>query len=105
MRSLSRSSILRRDAGLHRHHAAADIDADRARNDCVAGRDDSADRHAVTLMTVRHQGDMVRQHRMGGEVAGLFQRARFDLGTPAFDRNAVRLFVLDPFHCFTSILY
>ena len=40
--------------GTHRHHAAADIDADGGRHDGAAGGDDGADGGALAQMHVRH---------------------------------------------------
>ena len=43
--------------GLHGHHAAADVDADRRRDDRAAGGHHPADRRADAVVHVGHHGD------------------------------------------------
>ena len=45
------------EAGLRRHHAAADVDPDRGGQDGVLGRDHAADRCPEAEVRVRHQAD------------------------------------------------
>jgi hypothetical protein len=49
-------------------HAAADVDADRGRNDRAARRDDAADRRALAEMYIRHHRQV---RKMKGRLAVL----------------------------------
>ena len=74
-----RSLALQR--GLHRHHAAADVDADRRRDDRALGRDHAADGRADAPMHVRHRRHPLVDERQLRDVAQLLVRRRLD-GTP-----------------------
>ena len=67
--------------GAHRDHPAADVDADRGRNDRRARRDDRSHRGALAEVHVRHHRDRAGKDRQRREIADL--RPGFVL-----DRNA-----------------
>ena len=77
-------------AGLDRHHAAADIDADGGRNDRTFGRNHAADRRADALVDVRHRGNPLEDERKVGGINELLAGGLFELDAfgPGFDRHA-----------------
>ena len=69
--------------GAHRHHAAADIDADRGGNDRALRRDHAADGRALAEVHVGH-------HRQVAEDEGQLRRVHELLARLVLDRHAVR---------------
>ena len=55
--------IGRRERRLRGHHAAAEVDADRGRDDGLARRDDAAHRRALADMHVRHHRQVAEDER------------------------------------------
>jgi hypothetical protein len=78
------------EAGLDRHHAAADVDADRRGDDRAHGRDDAADRRAHAPVHVGHRGDPAVDEGHARDVLELAQRRVLDrhAAGPALDRHA-----------------
>ena len=62
----------------HRHHAAADVDADRGRHDRPLTRNDAADGGAQAPVHVRHDGDVMMHERQARDVLQLAARLRLD---------------------------
>jgi hypothetical protein len=81
------------ERGLDRHHAAADVDADRGRDDRSVGGDHAADRRADAPVDVGHRGDVVEHDRQLGHVLELAPGRRLELHAvhPGADRHAVGL--------------
>ena len=77
----------------HRHHAAADVDADRRRHDRRPGGDDGADGGALAQVHVRHHGDVAMDERQRGDVEQLAARRVLDRHAldPGLDRRVARL--------------
>ncbi len=78
-RSSGRS--LGRQRGPHRHHAAADVDADRRRDDRLVRRDDAADRRADAPVDVGHRRDPLVDERQRATLASCCS-ALSSMGTP-----------------------
>ena len=55
----------------HRDHPAADVDADRGRDDGPLRRHDRADGRALAEMAIGHDGDVAEDDRQAGEVQDL----------------------------------
>lgn len=72
----------RGQAGAHRLHAAADVDADRGRRDSVAHRDDRADGRAVAQVDVGHDADALDPGQ-ARDVAQLVERGLLDVLDPS----------------------
>src|SRR5512134_4038157 len=62
-----------------RHHATADVDADRGRNDGPLGRNHRADGGANTEVNVRHRRHVMMHERQARNIDELGARLRFDL--------------------------
>src|SRR5206468_10057673 len=86
-----------------RDHTAADVHADRIRDDTAPRRDDAADRHAVSEMKVGHQSNAVAHDRMVREVARLLEDAvgLVDLIRPYINGTLLRI---DDLHDSSSFL-
>ena len=84
---------LGRQRGAHRHHAAADVDADRCRHDRRLGGDHRADGGALAEVHVRHDGDVVMDEGQRGDVEQLAARRVLDGHAldPGLDRRIARL--------------
>jgi hypothetical protein len=74
-----RREIVGGQCQLLRDHAAADVDADRGRNDRTDRGDDAADRRALAHVDVRHDRDVVVDERKRGDVLDLAARAGIEL--------------------------
>ena len=85
--------LARRERGAHRHHAAADVDADRRRHDRGLGGDHRADGGALAEVHVRHDGDVVMDERQRRDVEQLAARRVLDGHAldPGLDRRIARL--------------
>ena len=59
-------------------HPAADVDADRRRNDRSLGGKHRADRRAFSVVTVGHHRDVLEDERHRGRVLDLLQCGGFD---------------------------
>ena len=79
----------RLERGLDRHHAAADVDADRGRDDRALGRHDAADGRADPEVHVGHHRDVAKHDRQPRQVAELLQRGVLDADAarPRLDRH------------------
>ena len=85
--------LVRREAGLHGHHAAADVDADGGRDDRALARNDAADRGAEAPVHVGHGRHVAVDERQAGDVAQLLRGLLFErhaLG-PRLDGHALGL--------------
>jgi hypothetical protein len=82
--------VARGQRGLHRGHTAADVDADRRRDDRADGRDHAADGRADPEVHVGHRRDPAVHERHAREVAELRDRLGLDRHAerPALDRHA-----------------
>ena len=78
-------------ARLRRHHAAADVDAHRRRQECILGRDDAADRCPQAEVRVRHQTDGSGEDRQPRGAQGLLEGVVVQLAGP---RGQVRVYLL-----------
>ena len=67
--------IVRGERGAHRHHPAADVHANRRRDDRALGRDHRADGRALAVMHVRHHREPLVDERHGCRVEKLPLRA------------------------------
>ena len=76
--------------GLRGDHAAADVDADRSRNDRLARREHGADGRADAVVHVRHRRDVVEHHRKPRGVLQLALRLLFErhAARPQLQRHA-----------------
>jgi hypothetical protein len=81
------------------HHAAADVDPDRGRNDGAQRRDHRADRGAYAKVHVRHGRDMVVHDGQPREVDELGARRGLELAGVDPYRNAAFGDLLDDGHC------
>ncbi len=68
--------------GLCRHHAAADVDPDRRRQEGVLGRHDAADGRAEAEVRVRHEADRTGQDRQPRRPQRLLQGVVVELAGP-----------------------
>ena len=71
--------------GAHGHHAAADVDADRGRNDRAEGRDHRADRRALAQVRVGHQRDVREDERQRRGRLGLREGGGLDDAGPVHE--------------------
>src|SRR3954470_6749832 len=90
--------IIRRQGEAPRHHAAADVHADRGRNDRLDGRDHRAHRRADAQMHIRHGGDVVVDDRQRRDVDELLARRRLELAGIDLDGNTAFADFLDDRH-------
>ena len=83
--------VFRRQAGLHRHHAAADVDTDGGRDDGALGGDHAADGGALAPVHVGHGRDVTVNEGQPGDIDELLARGVLDrdaLGPGLDDRGA-----------------
>ena len=72
------------------HHAAADIDPDRRRDDRPARGDHRADRRTDAEMDIRHRRHVVMDDGQRGDVGQLVARSVIDVVGPDADRDGAR---------------
>ncbi len=84
--------VARRKVGLQRHHPAADVDADRGRDDRAERRDDAPDRRPDPEVDVGHRRHPLVDEREAGDVRELLLRLGLerDAPRPALHRDAAR---------------
>jgi hypothetical protein len=89
LRSSARSSGRSFACSVVRGHAAADVDADRGRDDRALGGHDRTDGGADAEVDVGHHRDPRADERQGGDVAQLLPRLVLDGDAvhPALDRR------------------
>ena len=86
--------IVRRQTGLHRHHAATDIDPDRRRDDGLERRNHTAHRGADAPMHVGHRRNMTVDEGHLSDVLQLllgFRPDRHPLGPGLYGHTVIRL--------------
>ena len=88
------------EAGLRRHHAAADVDTDRRRQDRILGRHDAADRRIQSEVGVRHEADRAGQDRQTRSPQRLLKGVVVELAGP---RGQIRVDLLR--HCSLSVFF
>jgi hypothetical protein len=90
--------IVARERKARRHHAAADVDPHRRRDDGAHGGDHRAHRGADAEMHVRHGGDVVMHDRQARDVDKLRARRGLDLAGVDPYRNSAFIDFLEDGH-------
>ena len=87
--------IARGEACLDRHHAAADVHADRCRDDRALGRNHRADRRSHPPMAVGHDREVLVDEGQQRDIVKLLTGfvLYLDALRPCLDRHAARCFV------------